>query len=587
MNRVESFITAHIGDKINECDDNFSINQEGCRFAVADGSSSDFFSNIYARLLADTFAKEGEEMFSEDRIKGINATWRNLVQHKLDEAGCKPGSFPYVRFQKLVPGCSTLIGLHIYEVDGAFRYNCSGLGDSVIFFIANGEKIPSLQFSSYSNEQYTLDQTVEFGYVPIISNSYSTKWLEEIKKVEKDLQIGVFYLVTDGLAEWILRKDNGDISEKFEVLNNIHTQESFLSYVDDIRSRGAHNDDMTLMKVYVDTLSLSFDSSSEKIYDYRSTALEIEKEELAKRQLSLEKVQKQSEQQKAIAAFKKSETDKLVAAAMARVASEKQQEESLEKRKRNNINDIIIEAAKTKVADVNEREIDKEDETQQNETIKRDEQSGMVEPQTKIEGVGDANCSEEKESNGELNDVREKKVSIDSSLNNSGEACTCTKGIVPDNEQGDEENGYSNLWEKNKKEANMIGQENRKEQTEQTQNNLEGKHTGQKDCVDGEKKNDLKNSVIQKINLINSKLFLVSALIVCVIIIFSQNNNYKEYQSNTIATIDSISKLHDNDSIVIKNQKDSIKIIELRYNKALKEIDVLKQQNNKQKKQKK
>lgn len=43
MNRVEGYITAHIGDNINECDDNFSISFDKCSFAVADGSSSDFF----------------------------------------------------------------------------------------------------------------------------------------------------------------------------------------------------------------------------------------------------------------------------------------------------------------------------------------------------------------------------------------------------------------------------------------------------------------------------------------------------------------------------------------------------------------
>ena len=86
MNRVESFITAHIGDRINECDDNFAVDVQNCRFAVADGSSSDFFSSIYARLLADTFITEGRDMFTEEKIKEINTKWLGLVKEKLDEA---------------------------------------------------------------------------------------------------------------------------------------------------------------------------------------------------------------------------------------------------------------------------------------------------------------------------------------------------------------------------------------------------------------------------------------------------------------------------------------------------------------------
>lgn len=284
MNQVESFITAHIGDRINECDDNFSIDLEKCRFAVADGSSSDFFSNLYARILTDAFIIEGNEMFVEKRINELNSKWRRLVQSKLDEAGCKPGSFPYVRFQKMDPGCSTLIGLQLYKENGELRYKCSGLGDSVLFFVPKDEVVPTLQFSSYSNEQYTLDQSIVFGYVPVISRSYSTKWLENIQFVDRKLQPGVFYLMTDGLAEWILRKDNGDISEKFATLSNLHTQNDFLLYIDDIRSKGAHNDDMTLMKIYIDSESLLFDRSMENVYDYRSVIRKIEDEEIAKAQ---------------------------------------------------------------------------------------------------------------------------------------------------------------------------------------------------------------------------------------------------------------------------------------------------------------
>ena len=375
MNRVESFITAHIGDNINECDDNFAVNIANNSFAVADGSSSDFFSNIYARLLADTFVAEDKKMFAEERIKEINLTWRNQVQQKLSDAGCKPGSFPYVRFQKMDPGCSTLIGLHLYESNAELKYRCSGLGDSVLFFIPKGEKVPSLQFSSYSNEQYTLDQSVEFGYVPVISRSYSTTWIEDIKEVERVLQEGVFYLMTDGLAEWILRRDNGEISEKFEILYNIHSQKDFLLYIDDIRSKGAHNDDMTLMKVYIEDLSLSFDSSSEHIYDYRSAADEIEKEELSKRQESAKREEELARQKASVVANKKNEMDALLAAARARTAAQNLKKESLEKEKREEKNKVIIDSARKKLAEEKGKKTGfEDDDALRNKDDKREEE---------------------------------------------------------------------------------------------------------------------------------------------------------------------------------------------------------------------
>jgi len=284
MNRIEGFITAHIGDPISDCDDNFSYNFEKCNFAVADGSSSDFFSKIYSRMLADKFVESSGQFYQEENIKDINAEWRTSVKSKLDEAGCKPGSFPYVRFQKLDPGCSTLIGLKFYEEDGEIKFVCSGLGDSVLFFVPEDAKTPTLQFSSYSNDEYSLDQSVVFGYTPVISRSYSTQWLENIKEYSSFLAKGVFYLMTDGMAEWILRTDNGTIEDKFSEIEKIHTQESFEVYVDNIRNKGAHNDDMTLLKIYIEEVCLNFDASGSIIYDYRKEQAEIEAHEAEKRE---------------------------------------------------------------------------------------------------------------------------------------------------------------------------------------------------------------------------------------------------------------------------------------------------------------
>lgn len=299
MNRIEGFITAHIGDSINECDDNFAYNLDSCNFAVADGSSSDFFSKIYAKLLADKFVENPLEFYNADNISDINSIWRSLVKDKLDAAGCRPGSFPYVRFQKMDPGCSTLIGLSFFEDEGVIKYHCSGLGDSVLFFKPKNHTVPTLQFSSYSKEDYSLDQSVEFGYTPIISRSYSTQWLENIKDFTGLMSEGVFYLMTDGMAEWILREDNGTIEDKFLELDNIHSQDDFIRYVDRIRANGAHNDDMTLLKIYIDDVVLNFDSKSSVIYDYRKeqSIIEDKENELRQKKIQEDLLKKQEEEE--------------------------------------------------------------------------------------------------------------------------------------------------------------------------------------------------------------------------------------------------------------------------------------------------
>lgn len=347
MNRVEGYITAHIGDNINECDDNFSVSFDKCCFAVADGSSSDFFSKIYSRLLADAFIENASGMFEEIQIKAINDNWRLIVREKLDKAGCKPGSFPFVRFQKMDPGCSTLIGLKLFNDGNLVKFRCSGLGDSVLFFIPEGASVPTIQFSSDSNKDFSLDQDVRFGYTPVISRSYSTQWLDNIINFEGVLEKGIFYLMTDGLAEWILRKDNGNIADKFELLNNIHSQEEFIIYVDSIRNSGAHNDDMTLVKIHIDSLQLEFNKSESVIFDYRTEQEKIELEEDEKR-LSIAKASTPKAQAKLVSSY--NSTSDLIAAAMSKVSEQKKQKEKEEQIKTENATQSLIDAAKAKVA---------------------------------------------------------------------------------------------------------------------------------------------------------------------------------------------------------------------------------------------
>lgn len=347
MNRVEGYITAHIGDNINECDDNFSVSFDKCCFAVADGSSSDFFSKIYSRLLADAFIENASGMFEETQIKAINDNWRLIVREKLDKAGCKPGSFPFVRFQKMDPGCSTLIGLELFNDGGVAKFRCSGLGDSVLFFIPEGASIPTIQFSSDSDKGFALDQDVKFGYTPVLARSYSAQWLNKVISLEGILEKGIFFLMTDGLAEWILRKDNGNIADKFELLNNIHSQEEFIIYVDSIRNSGAHNDDMTLVKIHIDSLQLEFNKSESVIFDYRTEQEKIELEEDEKR-LSIAKASTPKAQAKPVSS--NNSTSDLIAAAMSKVSEQKKQKEKEEQIKTENATQSLIDAAKAKVA---------------------------------------------------------------------------------------------------------------------------------------------------------------------------------------------------------------------------------------------
>ena len=562
MNRIESFITAHIGDGINECDDNFAVNFENKCFAVADGSSSDFFSNLYARILADTFVSEGEGMFAEEKIKDINLKWRDQVQQKLKEAGCKPGSFPFVRFQKRDPGCSTLIGLHLYKSNEGPKFRCSGLGDSVLFFIPKGEKKPSIQFSSYSNEKYTLDQTVVFGYVPIISRSYSTKWIEDIKEVEMPLQEGVFYLMTDGLAEWILRRDNGDISEKFEALSIIHSQEDFLLYIDDIRSSGAHNDDMTLMKVYIDDLALSFDHTQDNVYDYRSEIAKIEKEELMKRQESLKKEEELARKTASTIDNKNSETAALYAAAKARTVAGKEKKEEL---KPQNQTRTAVAVATTE---------------------KKKDEECAEENNLHKEGKKTAEEKERKDAEDAPEDDAQNQASIDGTI------------ATTEKEKDEEYAEQNKLQEKDKKNTEEKGRKDAEDAPEddaQNQASIDGtiattEKEKDEEFAEQNKPHEEEKNTAEKKKLpdwllhLNKKNIISSSLIIffigCLVFAISLKNNESTEMAKVKIELDNMKDIHATDSIIIDSITANNKKIEAQLAELRKENDNLTNQLN-------
>ena len=274
MNKIKAYILPKEREPFINCDDNFSFNEEKLNFAVCDGSSSDFFSKIFSRLLSDYYSETGSDMFTPEIILDLNSQCREKVKEELDRAGCRPGSFPYVHFLRRDPGCSTLVCLSFHNDRENPTFDFYALGDSMIFFIPKGEYIPELQISSDSDEDYSFNPNINFGYTPPIASSYSTEWLTLMKKeAERPLKEGTFVMVTDALAEWLLRNVEVSPEDKFKEILEIDSQEKFESYIRDIRVKGAHMDDMTLVVISIDDVNeLRFENIDK--FDYRAIAQE-------------------------------------------------------------------------------------------------------------------------------------------------------------------------------------------------------------------------------------------------------------------------------------------------------------------------
>jgi len=262
MNTLRSFIYHKQAESFLSCDDNFSVDTRKKRFAISDGASSGFFSKVYSELLVDKYTKGNFDFFAKTDIESINSDWLNIARYEI-EAANNPVT-PHRLLVTRQPGCATFIGLNFKKKS----WNVSALGDSVLFFISKGKDLPEIQISTYSNPSFSFNPDVIFNNSPLLANSYNTTWCEKQTVFSQKLSEGVFLLMTDATAKWVLKSETSDINKRFERVLNIKTQNEFEQFVNEIREGDAEMDDMTLMIIELNDIS-NLQFSEINIADYR------------------------------------------------------------------------------------------------------------------------------------------------------------------------------------------------------------------------------------------------------------------------------------------------------------------------------
>lgn len=244
------------------------------RFAIADGATESSFSRLWASLLV--------EAYTHVPFKDINKT--NKLLENFEEKGkewfekARARSLPWYAERKVQQGAfSTILGLLLRNSEREGRiertWDAFAIGDSCLFHIQKDQVCTS----------FPIDTPDQFNQHPLLLSSLSVNNAkvrenqEKLRKSGKWQRGDIFFLMTDALAEWFLKKKEEWLSRKtkdqlppWDILRNLETygQKSFLSdessqdqehcigsFQDLIQrlreSKEIRNDDVTLLIIQV------------------------------------------------------------------------------------------------------------------------------------------------------------------------------------------------------------------------------------------------------------------------------------------------------------------------------------------------
>jgi hypothetical protein len=229
------FHTHKRGNAPDEYEDAFAGDAATARFAVADGASESSFTATWAKLLVEGF------------VAAKGRSWRDLGwlgpprQYWAEDVDPRP--LPWYAEEKRDQGAyATLLGVAFAR--GSWR--AIAVGDSCLFRL-RGKKLlrpfPLMGSSDFGNQPALLGSRGRPSDTPQGICRARGKWRPGDR----------FVLMTDALAEWMLRRNEQEqrpAKDIDQLLAEPASQDAFAAWVEERRNgQGLRNDDVTLLVI--------------------------------------------------------------------------------------------------------------------------------------------------------------------------------------------------------------------------------------------------------------------------------------------------------------------------------------------------
>jgi len=227
------------GHDAADCEDHFSTSVH--RFAVADGASDSGYSQVWARMLADSFcglpsaAATPAEL--DDWLASCRDEWRRWAAERA------VGQLPWFARETLRTGAfATFVGIAFSPDEDGAAWHAVACGDACIFLVRDDALAAA----------FPIDAPDAFDDPPPLVPTAARLTSYALQTTTGTAEVGdSFYLVTDALACWFLASiERGD--KPWARFNDVRTPADLEALVSSARdARALKNDDVTLMTVVI------------------------------------------------------------------------------------------------------------------------------------------------------------------------------------------------------------------------------------------------------------------------------------------------------------------------------------------------
>ncbi len=230
------------GNDPSECEDSFSLGDATFAFAVSDGASDGIYSDVWARILTESYCRDNSESWSIDDFSEWVSSCRRIEWQDWHQR-LEATDLPWFAREKLRNGSfATFAGLR-FAPDLSGAWEACLYGDACLFVVRND----ALLFS------FPLASSDDFNNSPPLLATLREPSPEHVRLERDQAEAGDnFYLVTDALAQWFLAEHERGDKPWIAFNTGVLTDEDLASFVTESRGHKLlRNDDVTLVSIEV------------------------------------------------------------------------------------------------------------------------------------------------------------------------------------------------------------------------------------------------------------------------------------------------------------------------------------------------
>lgn len=240
--RRQQILLPKSGFEPSECEDSIGVDEQNCRFAVADGATEAFDARSWAERLAHNWVRSDTPIDADafhDWIAAeglaLHSSWNQMTLPWYAEEKARKGSF------------AAFVGVEFDLAAAVPSWKAIALGDACLFHCRDGSLIKSLPLSDAAS----------FNSAPLLVASDPTLHRSSAPALVIDSGAcqnnDVFYLLSDAVAAWYLEHyEVSDLSGVIESSDNA----VIAAFFENERNAGRmKNDDIAVIRLEVNQRS--------------------------------------------------------------------------------------------------------------------------------------------------------------------------------------------------------------------------------------------------------------------------------------------------------------------------------------------